>query len=130
MTFYFLRQVGGDLLKSVGSTIGSNVDEIQLEHAIQEAVAKTSSANHKMDELRVRQTEVNAAAGKFKVWEQEYHEKKKKAAIFAVVTSVVEIGFSLGVAIYTGGAGLPLTVGAVNKAMKTVSTFQPEKLVD
>lgn len=83
-----------------------------------------------MDELRVRQTEVNAAAGKFKVWEQEYHEKKKKAAIFAVVTSVVEIGFSLGVAIYTGGAGLPLTVGAVNKAMKTVSTFQPEKLVD
>lgn len=115
-----LGQESAAIMESVGATVGTAVTELQLDEQAKKAVAETVIASNKMDDLRKYERELKDAVKDFEDGMDKYKKKMATKMWTDLALGLGEIGFSIGVAICTGGAGAPLTIGAVNKVLKGV----------
>jgi hypothetical protein len=116
-----ITDTSGKLMQSVQLTIGSSIQQAALDDAVDKAAASTVSVTAKMDDLRRYEKELGQAKSDFEKGIEEYKQRVKAKLWMEIIKCIGEVGAAVGVAIYTGGAGAPLTVGAVNKLLAGVS---------
>ncbi|KAK3381371.1 hypothetical protein B0H63DRAFT_450717 [Podospora didyma] len=89
-----------------------------LDDEAEQATHTTETVMDKMDDLRKYKADMGSTKDAFEQGLVAFKEKLEKKLVFDMLKAVVEVGVSVGIAIYTGGAGAPLTVGAVNKLLQ------------
>jgi hypothetical protein len=118
-----IRQQGGALMTSIGLSVGSTISKERLDQEAEHAAQTTETVIDKMDDLRKYKSELESANTSFENGLNALRERQQKKLVWDILKGVAEVGISVGIAIYTGGAGAPLTVGAVNKVLQGVSLF-------
>ncbi|KAL2065807.1 hypothetical protein VTL71DRAFT_3477 [Oculimacula yallundae] len=114
-----IRLQGGELMKTVGLSLGTTMSKARLDDEALEAAQTAETVIDKMDDLRIYQKEMDSAKLNFEKGLEAYKERQQKKLVWDIIKSVGEVVVSVGIAVYTGGAGAPLTVGAVNGLLKS-----------
>ncbi|KAK3934441.1 hypothetical protein QBC46DRAFT_359019 [Diplogelasinospora grovesii] len=122
-----IREQGGALMTSIGLSVGSTISKARLDDEAEQAAHTTETVMDKMDDLRKYKRDLDSAKASFDKGLNEFKERMEKKLVWDILKAVFEIGASVGIAIYTGGAGAPLTVGAVNKVLKEAAETIEEK---
>lgn len=114
--YKLVQQGSGQILEGLGLTIRSFDDN---SHHLDEAVVATRDAENKQADLKKYAADAEAAAKDFQNGMEAYKKQKRNQMIWDITKGVCQYAFSVGLAVYTGGAAAPLTVGAVNNLLKS-----------
>ncbi|KAK3365585.1 hypothetical protein B0T24DRAFT_669810 [Lasiosphaeria ovina] len=124
-----IREQGNGLMASIRSAVGSTIPEARLDSEARHAADTTETVMDKMDDLRRYRRELETAKAAFDQGLQEFQKKQDDKLEWEIVKAVAEVGISVGIVVYTGGAGAPLTVGAVNKVLSKASVANTDPLL-
>ncbi|KAK4177161.1 hypothetical protein QBC36DRAFT_372384 [Triangularia setosa] len=110
-----IRDPGKDLMDSIGISIGTAVTEVHLDHEAEHAADATETVKQKVDDLHHYKQEMEDAKSAFDKGITSFKRELEQKRILNILTSVVQVGASVGAAIYTGDADTPLTIGTINQ---------------
>lgn len=116
-----LLDTSKSILEAVKTSVGIVVTDVEIDHAVHHAANSSAHVNDAMAQLVLYEHELKIANEAFEAGMKAYQKAKQKQAYLSVAGSVFEVIASVGIAMYTGGAGLPLTVAKANQAISGVS---------
>ncbi|KAI9799597.1 MAG: hypothetical protein M1833_003912 [Piccolia ochrophora] len=119
-----IRETSGAIIGTISASVASEVPQARLDATRDQAASRTVAVIDKMDDLRKYQRELEDAQNAFQTGINKYKATMKKKFLQSLGKVLFEVGATVGFAIYTGGAGAPLTVGALNKVLQGAETIE------